>query len=68
MKGFITVEFQKNYCASRGAPIMGLKGDVQTIRSSDAVKELLDSEVLKAVKKGAAKRETAADKKGGETS
>jgi len=69
MKGFVFVEFNKNYCASRGAPIMGVKGDVKELRMNEALKDLIDSEVVSVVKKlKADTRKKAAGKKGAETS
>ena len=61
--GMVAVKFNRNYIASRGPGISGAKGDEKNFRMTDALKELIDSEVLTLIRKApAAKRETA-DKK-----
>ena len=62
--GVVEVEFQQDYIASRGPGISGAKGTIKSFRMSPALQSLLDEGVVKLVKGGAKKRETATAKNG----
>ena len=65
----VTVEFQADYIATRGAPISGAKGAVKTYPMTDDLKKCLEEGTVKIVKEGAAeKREKATAKKDAEKS
>lgn len=65
----VQVKFKKNYIASRGPGIAGVKGQICSYRMTDALQALLDSGVVELVKKAPAeKREKATRKKAVEKS
>lgn len=46
----IEVKFVKEYCAARGAGIMGAKGVVKTFADSEDLQELIKKGIVKVVK------------------